>query len=133
MSRIRRDKSSGFIWFIIMAGVLGILYGAYGRGYGVSVSCTENKVIGIERIPPPLLNVIPSPAQCFVDLEVKLGEEVLCSISQFKIIGKGGVVPCNELEKVNDDKNIIITAMFYDSMGNKTQVQIQHGIDIKRE
>jgi len=121
-----KSKSKPIVGGVILFAILiGLIYGIFGWGYGISISC-DGSINELKRVPPPLMSIIPPPTECFIDLEVTLEDTVLCSYEKFEVMGKNAIVNCNELKKHKDNNFVFISAIFYDLEGNEIGRDVKH-------
>ena len=106
------DKSKIISILVLVAMIGGFIYAISAGGYGVVVSCDSKEIIGIKKVPPPLM-MIAQPTYCSIDLEVKNGTETICSITDYKVHSETEVVPCSELKSQKGNEQLDIKVTFY--------------------
>jgi len=114
----------GIVIIIVIAIILGIVYVFLGGGYGVGVSCKEMKIIGFQKVPPPLMAAFP-PETCRVVYEVQSNGTEVCN-GQATINFEKGVAPCSELKNYAG-KDLLVEVSFYriennESLGSDSKV-----------
>lgn len=125
MSRNKKRNNTILIIIVVLAILVGLFYGFLGGGLGVSLSCKENKIIGFQKIPPPLMSILDTSTKCLVDLKVSKEGNVLCSFEKYEIKGDKGIIPCDKIKEYKGNDVIFIEATFYNLDGKKTGEDLQ--------
>ncbi len=113
MEKMSKNKFGWLGVLFVLAMLGGMLYAFFGGGYGVLISCEQKEILTLKRVPPPQMTAIGGNTKCFVDLEVKLGDKIICSQNKFKVDDEQLVIPCDGIKDYRNNGQINITTKFY--------------------
>ncbi len=127
----KNKQKKNLLAVIGLAVFLGIVYYFIGSGLGILVSCENQEIFDITRNPPQQLSVVgPTEISCLIDIEVKLGEEIICNKSKQESYNEKMVISCGDLKKFKGEQELEVNAIFYDEEGKKLGEDSKLGKDL---